>query len=251
VLVVLTGFGIARTLASQRQEAWNRSLLGAVQQGNLPAIRTLLRRGADPNARVVVSLQPAQAPWQILLGRFNAWWSGAAGPANPRRFTLPPILFFAVESGQQEIVTVLLDHGAKVDTARSGGVTALMRAIEISNADMVRLLVRRGANVNIRTASGRTPLMQAVKTLDVGGVEFLLDRGADVNAKTVNGSTTLMEATYRRARAGSPIPILRLLLDSGADLRAADRSGRTALQHAYRVGDREVVRFLKTRGAAR
>lgn len=119
-------------------------------------------------------------------------------------------LHHAAIGGHTEVVEVLLESGAKIDTMGSRGETALFLASSKGNAEVVELLLKAGADPNQASADGKTPLHRAAM---VG------------NAETVVA-----------------------LLAAGADPAVTDRSGRTALELAerYRAGDSErVVRSLQ------
>lgn len=95
-------------------------------------------------------------------------------------------LVVAIETGLEEAVNMLLDHGADVNarprirTTR----TALQYAAELGDADMVHLLLRRGADIN-STASlrgGATALQFAARSGNCNLVASLLDHGAQLGA---------------------------------------------------------------------
>jgi ankyrin repeat protein len=55
-----------------------------------------------------------------------------------------------------QTVTLLLEHGAKVDMPETGGIYPLMRAAETGNLDLVKLLIAHGADINVRDNKGHT-----------------------------------------------------------------------------------------------
>jgi ankyrin repeat protein len=58
-------------------------------------------------------------------------------------------------------VTMLLEHGAKVDMPENNGVYPLMRAAQTGNLDLVKLLIAHGADINVRDNKGHTVLEYA------------------------------------------------------------------------------------------
>lgn len=58
-------------------------------------------------------------------------------------------------------VELLLDHGANVNAAQSGGYTALHSSAHNGDVETVRLLLDRGADASLTSADGRTPLEMA------------------------------------------------------------------------------------------
>ena len=97
--------------------------------------------------------------------------------------------------------------------------------------EIVSLLIENGADVNSIDNGGKTPLMDALDNRWTGYphnpevVSLLLDAGAEVNACNDNGWTPLMYAS----RSCCPKPeIIMLLLDEGADPLAINKLGLKA-----------------------
>jgi quinoprotein dehydrogenase-associated probable ABC transporter substrate-binding protein len=98
----------------------------AAQNAKVKATRALVDAGADTNAAI------------------------AKGGYSP--------LMLASISGSNELATVLLAHGAKVNAVNPGGVTALMIAAAQNRSTLVELLLKSGADANARSEDGRTAL---------------------------------------------------------------------------------------------
>ena len=136
-------------------------------KGDLKIVSLLLEHKADVNLYSLVS---------------------AVG--DPRSF-LPP-LTSAVRSNDEEIVNLLLHHGAEVDIEGEVG-TALQHAVSGGNPKIVSLLLEHKANVNHRSHIMEyrhhpvsTPLEFAVKFLHEEIVDMLLQHGAHVGAEVWN-----------------------------------------------------------------
>jgi uncharacterized protein len=104
--------------------------------------------------------------------------------------------------GHEQAVQVLLEHGARVDTASSNGmhVMPLHSAAAARSVPIARLLLEHGAPVNARQGrggSGFTPLMEAAFNGQVDMVQILLDHGADARLRDEEGRTA---ADHARAR---------------------------------------------------
>jgi ankyrin repeat protein len=118
------------------------------------------------------------------------------------------------------------------------GATPFLRAAQSGDLELMRLLLDYGADPNIPTEAGVTPLMVAAGIGWVEGVtyewspqqtfetvQFLLDRGADVNAQdAVDGRTALMGAAHK----GRP-DVIQLLVDRGADMSLRDIGSRDSI----------------------
>ena len=190
-------------------------LLEAVRRGDVAAVRTLLRDGADPNV--------AQGDGMSAL-------------------------HIAAEEGNAEIARLLLDRGAKVEArTRLGGYTPLHLASGNAHASVVDVLLGAGADVAATTVTGgATPLHLAAKALDgEAAVRLLLEKGAPVNARESSaGQTPLMfAASYGRT------PSVQELLKHGADpsvsTEVVDVLQRMAVDRAAQQRLREAVSQIR------
>ncbi len=68
---------------------------------------------------------------------------------------------FAVQQGNPDIVSFLIDQGVDVNDEERYGGLPIMEAIENGNLEMVQLLVERGANLRLKNALGMTPQQYA------------------------------------------------------------------------------------------
>lgn len=83
----------------------------------------------------------------------------------------------AAKLGSAEMIQLLLDHGANIDTHFQPTGTALHMAAKHGNLEAVKLLTERGAST-ATVHFGRTPLRLAVEGHHVEIVEYLLEKGA-------------------------------------------------------------------------
>ena len=77
--------------------------------------------------------------------------------------------------------------------------------------DILRVLLDSGADMNSRDDNGNTALIDAACARYTEAVKLFLDRGADVNARSTEGGTALDCAKERDARE-----IVRILRRHGA-----------------------------------
>ena len=195
-------------------------LHSAAQRGDLAAVRLLLERGADPNAR------------------------------EEGDNTTP--LHWAAAGRHLEIVRALLDAGGDVHGI---GDVHEMDAIgwatfyhahednpnELSprTRETVALLVARGARHHIFSAicTGDLNLIRTVVAQDPKALERRM-------SKFEQRLTPIHFAISRKR-----YDILDLLIALGADMEAKDGHGETALEAALMRGDREAARRLRVGGA--
>ena len=109
--------------------------------------------------------------------------------------------------------------------AFAGRASALIRAAQTGDVELVRVLVDAGAPVRSACdcAGAESPLWNATVGGDREVVEFLLEAGADANAPAFAGATPLHVAIQRGHHHLVPV-----LLASGADPDAVDVYGRSA-----------------------
>jgi ankyrin repeat protein len=200
-------------VASQAVQAGD--LTAAVQARDIVRVKALLASGADANEKT-----PFGSPLNI-----------------------------AVSDGQPEIVTVLLDAGANIESAGPGGRHPLHSAAARGRSAVAELLIARGAKVDALDESARTPLIFAAQVSamvdSTETVRILLKAAADPRKE--DGSYH-MSALHFAAAKGS-VSVVGLLLDAGVDVNLLDGQGDTALHHAAADGRRDVVEFLIAHGA--
>jgi ankyrin repeat protein len=136
----------------------NKALRETVSDRDLDAVKGLLEKGADPNAR--------PGGWSVLR--------------------------MAVISGHEGICRLLLEAGAnpnKVD--RTDGVPPLIDAVLYANAQVCRLLLEAGAAPNATNPHGITALDLAAYANQVEICRVLIAHHADLFLSDSNGDTPL------------------------------------------------------------
>ena len=89
------------------------------------------------------------------------------------------VLNVAVDTGDLEIVKILLDHGADPNMGDGWHHSPLIAAAE-KGSEMMTLLIEKGAKVN-DGPGGSSALWDAAKSNRIGALKFLLDHGANPN----------------------------------------------------------------------
>jgi ankyrin len=143
-----------------------------------------------------------------------------------------------------DIITQLLDRGAKVDVPLRAQVP-------------YRTKLDRGGDGVL--GAGTTPLLRAAKAGDVPVIKMLLAKGANPRAITSRGNVNAImmaanvsareeDMTGRNKTQKEAIESIRLLLAAGTDINGVDTQGRTAAHGAALWGWTDVVRFLHENG---
>ncbi|KAJ4417806.1 hypothetical protein N0V82_005972 [Gnomoniopsis sp. IMI 355080] len=137
------------------------------------------------------------------------------------------------------------NHTARLETYPYMCITALMAALETGRDDIVTLLIDKRADVNLKPhlSLRRTPLQYAVELDNLDMIQLLLRRGADVNSPPAfqGGGTALQFA----AISGN-CSIAVELLEQGArlDIPPSKLDGRWPLEGAAEHGRLDMIQLL-------
>jgi ankyrin repeat protein len=194
-------------------ETETSALVKAVKKNDVKAVKALLQQGADPNDkdsidRPALGLAVERGYTTIVKALVER---KADVNAKDEQGTSPLFL-----TDDVSIINILLDAGADVNIFHpvfvANGVTRLMMAAETGNSDVLTLLLKRGAKVDAKGEDGTTALMAAAMAGELNCLKILLKNGAKVNAKDDFGMTALQRANWDKAKP----EILKLLKDAGA-----------------------------------
>jgi uncharacterized protein len=244
-------------------------LMFAVQQGDVPAIRTLLKAGASAN-----EMQPGTKLTPIIIASamihadvVDLLLENGANPnaIDSRGYTALHLVVrdsdYGIDLRSKDTVTritkALLAHKAdpnirlvqeKPATTGNeislGGSTALILAAEVNNYDTVKALLEAGANPLMTTDQGHNALHMASggatdvqrmrspeeRATAIQTVKLLVDSGINVNDPGQFGWTALQVATYQ-----GMVDVMEYLASKGADVNHMDVFGQTPLSVAMTV----------------
>ena len=235
------------TLLIEYGEDINRELFGqtalhlAVQEGNLIAVKQLLKLGADIDGVNYHRMTPLERA--ICLGYDEIAGVLLQQGANVNTNNVP--LIQACKKGNLELVKSLLCHQTDVNQQNSDGKTALMEAIISKSLPIIQELLAHPIQANIQDSSGKTALMYAVENGDASIIQLLLTHGANVNIMDSNGVYPLTVA-IRDGKASA----VKLLLESGAQVENSNFiEGKALVLYAAEKGYWPIVKYLIEYGA--
>ncbi|KAL9095257.1 MAG: hypothetical protein Q9165_002513 [Trypethelium subeluteriae] len=104
-------------------------------------------------------------------------------------------LFWAAARGHREVVELLLDHGARINTRDRSKLSALHIAVTGVHKDVVSLLLDRSARMEEKDSYGDTPLTRAIQVGSKDIVKLLLEHGARIDRLPTNSGTTSLSGS--------------------------------------------------------
>lgn len=257
----------------------------AAGKSGVDVVRFLLDRGAELDARMkdgatpilyAAAFNPDPAVFELLLEKgANLDLTGKDGltilHAAARNKNLEPArillkrnvnvnaplpegtfegetpLHWACLFASDEMIRLLVAHGADVNAQSEDGRTALFRAASRQSVETVRFLLDHGGEVNAAATyilgTNIMPIHEAVKSPDSEVLRLLIERGAEVNA-VAEGSrmgTPLYNAVAKIGGTSKPV---RILLQHGADQRIGGKEGKTPLHFVAKNSENEYLTLL-------
>jgi ankyrin repeat protein len=236
-------------------------LMHAAAFGSLDAVRLLLDKGADVNAK---SASGATAlMWAATdLAKVRLLVERGADVNAASNLGHTALELAAMSDSSSEIVRLLLARGADPKAVDKAQMSTLHAATMGNDTETIRQLVAAGVEVNSADLlTGSTPLMNGAQNGNLEAVKLLLSKGANPNAVSAppgptgavkNGIIQLGQFTpLFLASTFGPLDIVKTLLAAGANVNVKDARGLTPLMASIATdhGDVNIVKTLLAAGA--
>ena len=195
-----------------------KAVLTAVERGDHPALKMLLKDGAPVTAR------------------------------NAQRATA---LLLAVRKRDIQAVQLLVAAGADVNAQDNIKDSPFLLAGALGDVEILKLLIaaKPGPDFTRVNRYGGSALIPACERGHVEAVKLLIKAGVPVDHVNRLGWTGLLEAIIL-ADGGKPHQqIVQALIKAGTDVDLADKDGVRPLQHAKQRGYTRIVEMLEEVGA--
>jgi ankyrin repeat protein len=185
----------------------NRDFIAAVKTNDLNSALILLKKGADVNAMedkkgvkftalgiAIKNNYPEMA--KMLIGQ------GVDVNSEVSNLGDSP-LGVAAASGNLQLVTILVENGARV--SQNDDSDYLMPPVSWAAMNgripVLRYLLENGADIDGQNFMEETPLFFAARGGEIDTVKFLLAKGANVNIRNTFGETVLAEISKPKVRS--------------------------------------------------
>jgi ankyrin repeat protein len=243
--LIETGYTI-----DERSKEGFTALMIASNNKQYDMVSYLLTLGASPNA-----ITPVNDKEEATVSTFG--WIGICKDEDTFSGLTP--LFLAAKAGASDIVQLLLNKGADINSTTGGGASALYIACQSGNVEVVKVLLESKAKPDLLTDFGWSPLFVAAYKGYSDIVKLLLEAGANVNApgkmlmiktavkdisEPMSENVEQVTALYIAALAGRA-DIVNLLLLNGANPNLKTNTGKTPLDAAIYIENDTVIKLLR------
>jgi ankyrin repeat protein len=233
-------------------ESLDTALWTAITNDRNDVVELLLMAGANVNGTEVDDLErgPLLAAIRKKDSKLAKQLLVAGAAVNGTELDPPwrttTVLPAVVDWGYYPLIQDIINAGAEIDAPETfNGKTALFVAVEKRSKEVIELLIDAGANVNTFGAgsSGQTALLAASRNNDLPMVRYLLGLGADPDERSlivaISGSEELVQTLlkarlyrYKRYSRGygcgalqhairlKDVTMIKLLLAEGIDASA-------------------------------
>jgi ankyrin repeat protein len=223
---------------------WGETALHYIgTEGRVAAVRWLIRKGADPNARSRLKDLPLASAARVDSPAVVQALLEAGARTNMREDRRDTPLHVASRSGSLGSMRFLLKAGADPNAKGSMGNAPLHVLDEKIARKGVPLLVRFGADVDRPESYGHSPLCEACASGESRKVTALLRAGADIRLSDNSFDDKAVTPLHLAVWAGDAVSV-RGLLAAGADPVARTKRGRLPGAWREHPVPREIQRML-------
>ncbi|XP_052086011.1 uncharacterized protein LOC127723428 [Mytilus californianus] len=258
-------------LLIERGANLNKALYDACREGCLDTVQFLLQKGANVNS---ITRYGQTALYGACKGGYSTLVKflidqGSVVDTKVQKTDISDeitCLHAAYVCGNHDIVQLLINRGASVDSVGNFGRTLLHKASSDGNDKIVKILIDKGVDINASDSYGSTPLIACVlQNIEDNHREYVLQNIEDNHEKyylyrhmqnfhlfdylhedypyqlLTNGIHCELEFKHP---SENHYKIMQLLIENGADINKADKRDRTPLSLSMKIGDMKLTEML-------
>ncbi|CUG04468.1 protein kinase, putative [Bodo saltans] len=239
---------------SARNNAGATPLFKAAQSGHAAAIRTLSCLGAGAHAPTNSGVTPLLAA--VLGDHADAIHAlVACGVAAHDASLIAKTIVSAIHFKTTSALKALLLHVEikkplviKLASHMSYDIPLLTVAASLGNVKAIEALVNFGADIDARDTTGATAMHAAASLDDAQIFDALMSFGADIDACD-NAGATAMHAAASLGHVHFVNAVINALLTCGRKVDLKNKDGSTPLVYAALCGAEEIIQALISSGA--
>ncbi|KAK4085131.1 uncharacterized protein Triagg1_121 [Trichoderma aggressivum f. europaeum] len=190
-------------------------LADEINNRRLKTAKLLLDWGADPNTKdwhsqpvLLILIKSSKIAAEDKIDIVRQLFAKGANADVKDCFSKTPAICYAVEAGISEIISLMLQNGAKTTERMQNGDSLLKYAIDHGRKDLTEALLHYGADPNYSVGeNGVKPVVQALVKQDLDMVRLLREAGADVNVPEVQDVARALARAEVYEALGMPAPI--------------------------------------------
>lgn len=149
-------------------------------------------------------------------------------------------LHLCSENGLTESMKWLINKGAKVNLEGAEGNTPLFYALETDNLAILTMLIDRGADINQLNDHKRSLLQESIITCNEKVVDFLIAKCDNIGNQDVYGNNLIFDAIAN----GSRDIIKRVANLDSININHRNKKGNTVLHKEAALNDKSLAIFL-------
>ena len=221
--------------------AGKSALYLAAEYGQYNACRFLLNRGEN-----IYTAKPVFANLLAIAAKNKdeEMFSKVLNDIDEENEAGETAVYIAVEYGQYQACTFIINRGANISTAKQLLPDLLAMVAKEGDEEMLKNVLNAGADLDKENKAGKTALYIGIKYGHYDICKLLISRWANIRTVKPLFADLIAIAVQHEDK-----DMLRNVFDAGADIDEPNKAGKTALYISAETGHYYACKFMITNGA--